>query len=300
MNRLEEMRVFVRVAELASFTQAADDLGLSKASVSGALRQLESSLGVRLLQRTTRRVQMTEDGRAFYERTRLVLAELDELQEMFQHDAKELSGHLRVDMPIGFARNIVLPRLPELLAAHPRLTLDLSSTDRRVDVVKEGFDCTVRVGQLDDSTLVARPLGNFAMINCASTAYIARYGLPGTPDQLGSHRMVAYVPSLGGAREAHFEFVEAGKQKAVAVPTAITVNNTDSYQAACLAGLGIIQVPEVGVRDLIAQGRLVQLLHRYTPPPMPVTLLYPERRHVAKRVQRFMLWLAEITQPYVQ
>ncbi|HEU4852115.1 MAG TPA: LysR family transcriptional regulator [Telluria sp.] len=300
MNRLEEMQVYVRVAELASFTQAAHELGLSKASVSGAIRTLESSLGVRLLQRTTRRVQMTVDGHAFYDRCRQVLAELDDLQAMFQHDAAELSGHLRVDMPIGFARNIVLPRLPELLHAHPRLTLDLSSTDRRVDIVKEGFDCTVRVGQLDDSALVARPLGSFAMINCASSAYVARHGVPDSPAALGSHRLVAYSPGLAGTREARFEYVEAGKQHSITVPAAVAVNNTDSYQAACLAGLGIIQVPEVGVRDLLAQGKLVQLLHSYQAAPMPVTLLYPERRHIAKRVQRFMHWLAEITQPYVQ
>lgn len=297
MDTAESLQVFVRVAELGSFTRAADSLGTSKASVSAAVSQLEAALGTRLLQRTTRKVQMTQDGQSFYERSKQVLADIEDLQTMFQGEA-DLSGRLRVDMPLGVARHIVMPRLPEFLAAHPQVKVELSSTDRRVDVVAEGFDCIVRVGRLDDSTLVARPLGNFRLINCASPAYLERYGAPQSLEDLANHRLVDYAPSLG-ARAALFEYVEADAVRTVEMPAAVAVNNSDAYQAACLAGLGIIQAPESGLGELLAQGRLVEVLPGYRAAPMPVTLLYPNRRQLAKRARLFMLWLGEVMQPYV-
>lgn len=298
MNRLEAMRVYVRVAELASFTQAADSLGLSKAAVSAAVRQLEAVLGARLLHRTTRKVRMTQDGQAFYERSRQLLAEMDDVQSMFQHDDSELGGRLRVDMPAGVARNIVIPALPDFLGAHPRLQLDLSSTDRRVDVVREGFDCILRVGFLESSSLVARPLGHFRMLNCASPDYLARFGVPATLGDLDRHRLVDYAPALGG-RPALFEYQDGAATRSREMAAALSVNNTDAYQAACLAGLGIVQVPQAGVGDLVVQGRLVEILGDWRAPPMPVTLLYASRRHLSKRAQRFMQWLADTVQPYL-
>jgi DNA-binding transcriptional LysR family regulator len=298
MNRLESMQVYVRVAELASFTQAADSLGMSKAAVSTAVRQLETGLGTRLLQRTTRRVQMTPDGLTFYERSKHMLDEMEELQTLFRQGAAELSGRLRVDMPVAVARNIVIPQLPAFLHAHPRLQVELSSTDRRVDVVKEGFDCIIRVGHLDDSSLIARPLGHFSMINCASPDYLARFGTPHSLADLAVHRLVDYAPALAG-RPACFDYVDGAEERSVEVASAIAVNNSDAYHAACLAGLGIIQAPLTGVHELLAQGRLVSVLERYRAAPMPVTLLYPNRRHVALRAQHFMQWIAGIMAPHV-
>ncbi|MGZ5202260.1 MAG: LysR family transcriptional regulator [Telluria sp.] len=298
MDRIDVMRIYVRVAELGSFTQAADSLGLSKGSVSTAVRELETAVGARLLQRTTRKVQMTPDGRLYYERSRDMLAELDELDTMFQHDEVALAGRLRIDMPMGAARNIVIPALPAFLAAHPRLQLELSSTDRRVDAVREGFDCVLRVGSLENSSLVARPLGHFAMVNCASPAYLARHGVPRTIDDLQRHLLVDYAPGLGG-RAALFEYVDGDAVRSCAVPASVSVNNSDAYQAACLAGLGIIQAPRAGMIELLAQGRLVPVLEEYPAPSMPVTLLYPSRRHLSKRVRRFMDWLAGTMAPYL-
>ncbi len=298
MNRLDTMQVFVRVAELASFTQAADSLGMSKAAVSTAIRQLEAALGTRLLQRTTRRVHMTPDGLTFYERSKHMLDEMEELQTLFRHGAAQLSGRLRVDMPVAVARNIVIPQLPAFLLAHPRLRVELSSTDRRVDVVKEGFDCIIRVGRLDDSSLIARPLGHFSLINCASPDYLARFGMPRSLADLASHRLVDYAPALAG-RPARFDYVDGAEERGVEVAAAIAVNNSDAYQAACLAGLGIIQAPRTGLDELLAQGRLVSVLERYRAAPMPVTLLYPNRRHVALRAQRFMDWIAGVMAPHV-
>ncbi|NEX61252.1 LysR family transcriptional regulator [Noviherbaspirillum galbum] len=298
MDRIDVMRTFLRVAELGSFTQAADSLGLSKASISSAIRELETALGARLLQRTTRKVQMTPDGLLFYGRCRDMLAELDEVQTMFQNDNAALTGRLRVDMPIGVARNIVIPALPAFLGAHPRLQVELSSTDRRVDAVREGFDCVLRAGVLENSSLVARPLGHFELVNCASPAYLARHGLPRTPAELHSHFLVDYAPGLAG-RPALFEYMEGGARRTCEVPAALAVNNSDAYQAACLAGLGIIQAPRAGMIDLLAQGRLVSLLEDFQAPPMPVTLLYSSRRHLSKRVRCFMDWLAGVLQPYL-
>ena len=297
MNQLEAMQVYVRVAELASFTHAADSLGMSKAAVSTAVRQLETSLGTRLLQRTTRRVHMTPDGLTFYERSKHMLDEMEELQTMFRQGA-ELSGRLRVDMPVALARNIVIPQLPAFLKDHPRLQVELSSTDRRVDVVKEGFDCIIRVGRLDDSSLIARPLGHFDMVNCASPDYLAHYGTPHSLADLASHRLVDYAPALAG-RPARFDYVDGDEERSVEVAAAVAVNNSDAYQAACLAGLGIIQAPLTGLGELLAQGRLVSVLERYRAAPMPVTLLYPNRRNVALRAQRFMQWIADIMAPHV-
>jgi DNA-binding transcriptional LysR family regulator len=292
------LQIFVRVAELSSFSQAADRLGLPKARVSAAVQQLEAQLGTRLLHRTTRRVQMTQDGQAFYERCKDVLADLDELQAMFQHGVQALRGRLRVDMPTLIARDQLIPRLPEFLAAHPQIDIELSSTDRRVDLVREGFDCVLRVGALADSGLVARPLGAVRQINCASPAYLARHGTPQTLSDLAAHRMVHYLPTLG-AKPIGWEYVQDGETRSLAMPGALIVNGTEAYQAAGLAGLGLIQVPAAGVKSLIERGLLVEVMPRYQGPPLPVSLLYANRRNLPKRVQVFMAWVGEVLRPYL-
>jgi DNA-binding transcriptional LysR family regulator len=292
------LTVFARVAELASFTQAAQALGAPKASVSLAVQRLEAVLGTRLLHRTTRRVQLTQDGAALYERAKDLLDDVDELRTLFRPAGGGVGGRLRVDMPLGAARNLIVPRLPELLALHPALQIELSSTDRRVDVVREGFDCVLRVGALADSSLIARPLGRYRLVNCASPAYLARHGeLRGEAD-LARHRLVHYLPVLGG-KSPGFEIGERDGVSSRFVPMdgAVTVNNSEAYLAACLAGLGIVQVPQPGVAALLAEGRLVEVLPRLRAPPMPVTLLYPHRRQLPRRVQLFMAWVQEIVTP---
>jgi DNA-binding transcriptional LysR family regulator len=296
MNPIEAMQIYLRVAELASFTQAAASSGLPKATVSTAVRQLERELGTRLLHRTTRRVQMTQDGQVFYERCKDLLADFEELQGLFRDDQSELRGRLRVDMPSAVAREVVLPNLPEFLQSHPSLEIELSSTDRLVDLVREGFDCVLRVGVLTDSSYVARPLGHYRMINCASSSYISRFGLPEHPDELVHHRLIYYVSTLG-SRDSGFEYSDIDKSdrvKYLAMPGAITVNSSDAYLGACLAGLGIIQVPEPSVRALLDSGRLAELLPEYRAAPMPVSLIYANRRHRPRRVEVFMGWLEEI------
>ncbi len=294
MNRLDAMSAFVRVAELNSFTAAAVSLGVPKSSVSAAVQQLEARLKVQLLYRTTRRVQLTHDGQAYYERAREMLADLDDMEAMFQ-TAKGLTGTLRVDMSVAAARNHVIPRLPEFLDRHPGLTIELSCTDRRVDVVAEGFDCVLRAGALVDSTLVARPLGAMHMLNVAARTYLDRFGVPETLDDLARHRLIHYNLQFGSKSDG-FEYWDGAQYRMIAMAGVITVNNTEAYHSALLAGLGINQSPASSVRARLADGSLVEVLPQYRAEPLPVTLIYPRRRHQARRVRAFMDWLADILQ----
>jgi len=298
MNQLEAMQTFIRVAELASFTRAADSLGIPKASASTAVQQLEATLGTRLLHRTTRKVQMTHDGLAFYERCKDLLTDVDEVQAMFQQGEQSLRGRLRVDMSGGVARLFVLPRLPEFTQAHPLLELELSSTDRLVDLVREGFDCVLRVGPLVDSSLVARPLGAFRIINCASPAYLKRHGTPKTLDDLATHQLIHYVSTLG-ARSPGWEYPDSNGYASLPMSGSITVNNSDSYTAACIAGLGLIQAPAAGLQPLIDAGKLVEVMPDYLAEPMPVSLLYANRRNLPRRVQTFMTWMTQVLTPHL-
>jgi DNA-binding transcriptional LysR family regulator len=290
MNRLDAMQSFVRVAELASFTKAADSLGLPKASVSTSIQQLESLLNTRLLHRTTRKVQLTQDGQVYYERCKDLLADMDELEGLFQQGASNLTGRLRVDMPSNMAKMRVIPR--------PQLQVEISSTDRRVDVIREGFDCVVRVGKLSDSSLIARPLGKLELLNCVSPDYIAQFGTPQTLDDLANHQLVHYVTTLG-SKSPGFEYTEEGDVKLIAMAGNITVNNSDAYSAACLAGFGIAQIPRIGAQDYLAQGKLVEVLKNYRAESMPVSLIYPNRRNLSRRVQVFMDWIATLMTDYV-
>ena len=292
------MQVFVRVAELNNFTRAAESLGLPKGSVSRLVQQLETRMATRLLHRSTRRVQLTQDGQVFYERCKELLANMDELETMFQSNPAMISGRLRVDMPLTMATHLVLPRLTEFLNRYPALEIELSSTDHRVDVVREGFDCVIRVGHLKDSGLIARPLGHLSVLNCASPGYLERYGTPDHPDQLSQHAMVNYDHALGN-RSNDFLYLDGKELKTVKSGGSVTVNSTETYAVACVAGLGIIQVPILGIGTYLTSGQLVSILPKFRAPPMPVSLVYPHRRHISRRVKIFMDWLSDIMQGFV-
>lgn len=299
-SEIDRMRVFLAVAELSSFTGAAASLGLPKASVSTAIQQLETQLGTRLLHRTTRRVTLTQDGQLFLARAHDLVGDLDELLGLFQHEGVAVRGRLRVDMPVGAARDVIIPALPELLAAHPELELELSSTDRFVDLVREGFDCVVRVGPRVDAGAIVRTLGHYRVISCASREYLARRGTPRTLDELADHHLIHYASSFGGVPDG-FECrdPQTGELVTIDMPGTITVNNSAAYTAACQTGLGIIQVPVVGVRALLERGELVEILPTHRPAPMPVSLLYPHRRHLPRRVRVVMDWIADRLRPHL-
>ena len=297
---LDELRIFSAVAELASFSRASEQLGLAKARVSTAVQRLEARLGTRLLQRTTRSVRLTPDGELFLARCRDLLADAEHLQAMFQPAASGLRGQLRIDLPNVLARDVIIPRLPEFLAAHPQLELGVSTTDRRVDLVHEGFDCVLRVGALGDSELLSRPLGHLRMGNVASPEYLRVHGTPRTLADLAQHRVVHYASSLS-AQGAGWEYRDpaSGRTRLHSLRAVVTVNGTDAYQAACLAGLGLIQAPVSGTQHLVDAGRLVEVLPEFTAAPMPVSLLYASRRQLPPRVQAVMAWLTQVLSPYL-
>ena len=296
----EELRIFAKVADLLSFSRAAEQLGLAKGHVSNSVQQLEARLGTRLLHRTTRSVRLTPDGERFLERCKDLQAETEQLGAMFKPSQAGLSGRLRIDLSNQIARDIVIPRLPEFLAAHPQLEVGISTTDRHVDLVQEGFDCVLRIGALGDSDLVARPLGKLSMLNVASPDYLARHGTPRSLADLAHHRIVHYTPRLTsqGAGWDYYDPVDQ-RYKCWPVAASVIVNGTDAYQSAALAGLGIIQVPALGIRPLIAQGRLVSVMEGWTAEAMPVSLLYANRRQLAPRVLAIMDWLTLVLAPHM-
>lgn len=295
---LDTIRIFAKVAELASFSRAAEQLGLTRARVSSAVQQLEAEFGTRLLHRTTRRVHLTPDGEQCQERCRELLGQADDLQAMFVRSPAALRGRLRIDLPNKLACNFLIPRLPEFLAEHPSVEVELGTTDRRVDPVQDGFDFVLRVGTLVDSGLIGRRLGVLRQTNYASPAYLAERGAPRSIADLARHRLVHYAPTLGTASPG-WEYTEAGRVKHQPMAGVVTVNSTDAYEAACLAGLGLTQAPVLGNRGLLARGALVEVMPDFVAPPMPVSLLYPDRRHVAPRVRAAMGWVAAVLAPHL-
>ena len=295
MNKLELLRTFVRVTEMSSFTLAGESLGLPRSTVSEHVQALEMLVGTRLLQRTTRKVQATQDGLVLYERSKDLLSHMDEIEGLFRQDEASLVGRIRIDMPNILARRVVMPRLPEFMAQHPNLELEISSTDRRVDVLSEGFDCVVRVGAQPDQSVVARHLCDFIMVNCASPEYLQRYGVPERLEDLAQHRLVHYVGVLGSRSEG-FVYEQEGKLHRVPMAGSVTVNSTDCYESACLGGFGLIQAPLTGMQPHLLSGELVAVLPQFNAPSMEVSLLYARQRHLPLRVRAFMDWLGQVIQ----
>ena len=296
MNKLELLRTFVRVSELSSFTLAGESLGLPRSTVSEQVRALESLLGTRLLNRTTRRVQATQDGLHLYERSKDLLSRMDEIEGLFHSEQAALVGRLRIDLPTLMARRIILPNLPQFIECHPGIELEISCTDRQVDLLREGFDCVLRIGTLSDLDLIARPLGFLAQINCASPRYLQRYGVPTTLADLHHHQLIHYVKNLG-SRSPGFEYLHAGALQVQPMAGSVTVNITEAYVSAGVAGLGLIQAPAAGLQGYLQRGELVPLLADFVPPPMPVSLLYARQQHVPPRLRAFMDWLAGLLEP---
>ena len=290
MDRIDALRIFARVAECGSFTRAADQLGLPRSTVSTVVQALEARVGARLLHRTTRRVSLTPDGADFHDRSLRLIAEFEEMEGLFRTAAARPRGLLRVNVPGRLGRLVIAPALPDFFARYPDIRLDLGVTDRPVDLVEDGVDAVVRVGALADSSLIARRLGDLALINCASPAYLARHGVPATPDNLAGHEEVAYASPLNGRVEP-WEYMAGGSLHMAPLPSRIAVNNAESYIACCLAGLGLIQIPAYDVREHLAAGDLVEVMQAFRAPPMPIAVLYPHRRHMSRRLQVFIDWL---------
>jgi DNA-binding transcriptional LysR family regulator len=289
MDRLDAMRLFVRLVERRSFTLAARDIGLPRSTVSQALKQMEERLGVRLLQRNTRNVSPTLDGEAYYRRCLAIIADIEDAEGAFS--GARPRGLLRIEVQGTLARHFLLPGLPGFLADYPEIELSISEGERWVDLVREGVDCVLRFGNLPDSDMVARRVTTLERLTCAAPAYLARFGSPADLESLRDHRMIG-LRSLTTGQLRPFEFLEDGAVRQIEVPATVSVTGTESYLAAALLGLGLFQVPLFHAEAVLASGRLVRVLDRWTVPPVPVSLLYPRNRQLSPRVRVFLDWAA--------
>lgn len=261
------MKVFVRIYERSSFTLAANDLNLPRATLTHTLNQFEAWLGTRLLERSTRKVRPTLDGEAYYLRCVQLLAELEEAELAFRGVAPK--GRLRVDLHGTLAKHFVIPALPQFMVRYPDIELSISEADRLVDLIAEGVDCVLRAGTLSDSALIGKRVASLRQITCASPAYLRKYGEPKSLDDLKNHRAVNYV-SRTTAKLFPFEFMVDGELKEVPIDGAVSVFGAEIYAASAIAGLGLIQCPHYRMETQIAQGLIKEVLIETPPPPMPV------------------------------
>lgn len=290
MDQIKAMQIFRAVAECKSFAQAAELLDLPRPTVTNAVQSVEQHLGARLLQRTTRKVSLTMEGEIYLERCVRLLNELDDMNGLFSGPGP---GTIRVDMPERLARTQIIPRLPEFLQAYPDIKVRIGARDRFVDLVGEGIDCAIRVGKLRDSSLIAKRVGELEQINVGSRAYIARHGMPQTPDELKDHLAVNFFSSQAG-RDMGWEYVQDGQEHVVAMRSVVSVSSTEAYTASCLAGLGLIQAPRLGLEEMLASGDLVEVLPAWRAAPLPVAIVYAHNRHLSGRVRVFVDWAASV------
>lgn len=294
MDQLAAMRAFVRVVETGTFTRAADLLDMPKPTVTKLIQQLEGHLRAKLLNRTTRRVTVTMDGAAYYERALRLLDELSELDASLTLAQARPSGRLRVDCSSALAVSVIIPALHEFHARYPEIQLDLGLSDRPADLIGENLDCAVRAGEITDQTLIARRIGEMQLITCATPDYLARFGTPLHPRDIEKgHRIVAYRPALGG-RVLPMIYQNRNETIEVTGAYGIALNDGMGYLAAGLASHGIMQLPTFMARAPLADGRLVPLLLDWCTAPKPLHIVYPPNRHLSNKVRVFVDWLAEL------
>ncbi len=298
LDRIDLFRIFTRVVECASFTRAADALGLPRSSVSTAVQDLETRVGVRLLHRTTRHVSPTQDGTAFYERCLRLLSDVADTENLFRGAPTRPHGKLRVDVPSRIGRLIIAPALPGFFATYPEIEVEIGMTDRAINLVEDGVDCAIRVGPLAVSGPIMRKIGDLTLINVASPSYLQTYGIPHSLADLDSHLAVNYASPSSGRVEA-WEWIEDGELHTRPMQSRVTVNNAEAYIACCLAGLGLIQIPAYDIRGHLNSGDLVEVMPAYRAAPMPLTLLYPHRQHLSHRLQVFVHWITDLLEAQI-
>ncbi|WP_395334711.1 LysR family transcriptional regulator [Novosphingobium sp. BL-8H] len=294
MDKLDSMRLLVRVVERRSFSAAASDLRIPRSTATTAMKQFEERLGVRLLQRTTRQVTPTLEGEIHYRRCKAILAEIEDAEAALI--GSEIRGLLRVSVHGPTARTFILPELPAFLARHPGLTLFLGEGDRFVDIVREGYDCVIRGGEVADSDMIVRRLGVAKDVTLASSAYLAQRGIPRTLDELEGHEMIGFASSRTG-QVLPLEFMVAGDLRYRTLPHRVSVTDSESYAALARLGFGLIQVPRYRYEQDIAAGTLVELMPQHPPASTPISVLYPRNRQLSPRVRIFIDWLVDIIAP---
>lgn len=293
MENLNALRVFVRVAETRSFTEAAKRLGLTSSAVSKAITRLEQELNVRLLHRTTRSVGLTNDGASFFEHCLQVLAQIEDAENVLNRATSSPHGRLRVHMPVGFGRRVIVPALSQFIEQHPALVLDAELSDRTVDLAYEGIDAAVHIGEPADARLIARRLCNLRFVACASPEYLARHGAPLTPDELDQHHCLAYVLMHTG-RYREWQFVHNGKTFSKTVSGRLNFNNAESLLEAATSGLGIAMISNFIAAEAIRAGKLQCVLTDYAGIGPPVSVVYLPGRNLSPKVRAFVDFLRDL------
>jgi LysR family transcriptional regulator for bpeEF and oprC len=293
VNKLQAMQVFVRVVETGAITRAADSLRMPKATATTLIQQLEAALGVKLLNRTTRSVSVTTDGAAYYPRCVAILAEVRETEESLAHRHASPQGRLRVEVPTLMARLVIVPALPTFFARYPEIDLQLGCSERRADLIEEGIDCAVWSGDLEDSTLIARRVGQLYFGTCASPSYLAAQGEPRHPDDLTAHRCINHFSPRTG-KIFDWVFAKNGARIQTSLRGHIALDDENSYVAAAEAGLGIAQIPAFVLKEAMERGSLELLLGDWFPEPAPLNIVYPENRHLSSKTRVFVDWVAEL------
>jgi len=287
------MQVFVRVADSGSFTRAAESLRMPKATATTLIQSLESHLGVKLLNRTTRRVGVTADGAAYYERCVRLLAELEETEHTLSRTRLSPRGRLRVDVPATIGRRVLVPALPDFLARYPDIRIEVGCSDRQVDLLEEGVDCVVRGGDPGDPSLVARRIGAIELVCCATPGYLHRFGVPEHPRDLVRHRCINYFSARTG-RIYSWAFVQDGERIDMEFEGPVAVNDSEAYFEAGLAGLGIMQASPLQIGSALDDGRLTTVLPTWRIEPLPIYVMYPQNRHLSAKVRVFVDWVADL------
>lgn len=293
MDRFHAMKVYMAVVDARSFSRAADNLGLPRATVTTTIQNLENLLRVRLLNRTTRSVSLTPDGAAYYERCARLIGELEEMEAAFRDVAQRPQGRLRIDVPATIGRLILIPRLCDFRERYPDIELVIGMSDRPVDLVQEAVDCVIRGGELIDSSLVARRIGSISFITCAAPIYLERHGTPQTLEDLAAHQAVHYFSARTG-RIIDWDYVLDGQVTNVKVAGSIAVNDAEAYMALALQGFGLVQASRFMAIPHLERGELVEVLGQWRPATLPISVLYPQNRHLSPKVRAFSDWAAEL------
>lgn len=292
MDRFDAMRAFVGVVDAGSFVGAADRLQISKAVVSRLVAELEDHLGVRLLHRTTRKLSLTPEGDTFVGRCRSVLSELQEAEDDVSHRSAQARGLLRVNVPVSYGLSHLAALWPGFMQKHPEVTLDVTLSDRVVDLVEEGYDMAVRIGKLESSTLVSRRLSETRMVLCASPGYVKKNPTPKTPEDLSQHRILAYSLLSSGDQWFFTSNQDAKDQVPVRITPVMRTNNGDTCRAAALQDQGIVLQPDFLIGDDIKAGRLVELMPQWHAGELGIFAVYPSRRYLSAKVRLLVEYLA--------
>lgn len=293
-DQLAAMRAFARVVEAGTFTRASESLGMPKATLTKLIQMLEAHLRTRLLNRTTRRVTVTADGAAYYERAIQLLADLDELDGSLATSQAMPKGRIRIDVSATLALLIIIPALPDFHARYPDIQIDIGVTDRPVDLVAENVDCVVRGGEIADQSLIARRIAEMHFVTCAAPSYLERYGEPKAPSDLDrGHLVVGYFSAESGQRWP-MVFKSGSEKVEITGRYVAAFNDGNAYVSAAVAGLGVIQAPLFMVRQYFADGRLQPILKQWTGEAMPLHVVYPPNRHLSAKLRILVDWFVEI------